>query len=31
MKIRAARMAEELRQQIADILQNHLSDPRLHG
>jgi ribosome-binding factor A len=28
-EIRAARMAEELRQQIADILQNHLSDPRL--
>ena len=28
-EIRAARMAEELRQQIADILQNHLADPRL--
>lgn len=29
-EIRAARMAEELRQQIADILQNHLADPRLN-
>lgn len=28
-EIRAARMAEELRQQVADILQNHLNDPRL--
>jgi ribosome-binding factor A len=28
-EIRAARMAEEMRQQIADILQNHLTDPRL--
>jgi ribosome-binding factor A len=28
-EIRVARMAEEMRQQIADILQNHLTDPRL--
>lgn len=27
--IRAARMAEELRAQISDIVQHHLSDPRL--
>ena len=28
-QIRVARMAEEMRHQIADILQNHLTDPRL--
>jgi ribosome-binding factor A len=28
-QIRVARMAEEMRQQIADILQNRLTDPRL--
>ncbi len=28
-QIRAARMAEMLREQISDILQHHLSDPRL--
>jgi ribosome-binding factor A len=28
-QIRMARMAEELREQVSDILRNHLSDPRL--
>ncbi len=28
-QIRAARMAEEIREQVSDILRNHLSDPRL--
>lgn len=27
--IRAARMAEQIREQVSDILQRHLSDPRL--
>ena len=28
-QIRVARMAEELREQVSDILRSHLSDPRL--
>jgi len=28
-QIRAARMAEEIREQVSDILQNHMADPRL--
>ena len=31
MKIRTGRMAEELKKEIMEIIQNHLKDPRVDG